>query len=289
MTTAADRPGLVERAIRRDRLIVVSALGVVIGLAWFWIFSGAGTGMNAWDMSRFALFPHVSGAAMFGGVVPDAGMSGMAPASGWTLRYFATVTLMWWVMMAAMMLPAAAPMVLLHARTLRHARRQGRVTTEPAPTIWFVLGYLAVWLGFSCLAAGLQYTLARAGLISAMMMWSESRWLSAGLLALAAAFQFSPLKRACLSACRSPVQFLSERWRAGRIGAARMGIAHGTFCLGCCWALMLLLFVGGAMNLVWIAALGGLALTERLAPRGHQTVWGSGIVLAVWAAATLLV
>jgi predicted metal-binding membrane protein len=180
-------------------------------------------------------------------------------------------------------------LVLLYGRTVRRGQRLGQIAQGHVPVEWMLAGYLSVWLAFSVLAAGLQTALAASGLISGMMLWSESRWLSAGLLALAAVFQMTPLKRTCLSACRQPVAYLSGCWRPGRRGALHMGLIHGADCLGCCWALMLLLFVGGAMNLIWIAALGGLVLIERLAPFGPRSLPVTAGILALWAGVTLLV
>ena len=134
----------------------------------------------------------------------------------------------------------------------------------------------------------LQAALQPAGLLSAMMLWSKSALLSAAILAAAGLYQLSPLKRVCLAQCRSPVQFLARHWRPGRSGAFMIGFRHGAFCVGCCWTLMALLFVGGVMNLVWIALLTLLVLTEKLAPAGEAIGKATGVVLLVWAGATLL-
>ncbi len=275
-----DGPALSERLVQQDQALTVAALVALTVLSWLWLIGGAGLGMSAAEMTQFALFPHTAHAPA---------MPGMdAPAAlGWAGLVLGT--LMWWVMMAAMMVPAAAPLILLYARTVRRGQRLGQIAPHPVPAAWMLSGYLVVWLGFSVLAAGIQLGLARLGLVSDMMLWSQSRWLSAGLLVLAAMVQLSPLKRTCLAACRSPVAFLSRQWQPGRRGAVRMGLRHGADCLGCCWALMLLLFVGGAMNLLWVAALGGLVLIERQAPFGVRTLPVTAGVLALWAMATLLV
>jgi predicted metal-binding membrane protein len=187
---------------------------------------------------------------------------------------------MWWVMMIAMMLPSAVPFVLIHARV---AGRAG----EPASLSGaFLVGYLSNWLAFSVIAAGLQWVLEMTGLMHAAMMWSANRWLSAGLLICAGLYQLTPAKSVCLSHCRSPVHYLSSHWRAGHLGALRMGITHGTYCLGCCWLLMALLFVGGAMNLLWIAGLSIVVLIEKLIPAG---VWFSRLLGAALIAAGALV
>lgn len=259
---------------RRDSLLTIGALAALFVLSWLWLLGGAGLGMSAIDMTRILLFPHR---------MVSADMPGMAVAG------FLASLFMWWVMMVAMMLPASTPLILLYGRTVRRGQRLGQIAAGPVPTVWMLAGYLAVWFGFAVLAAGLQSALSAAGLISDMMLWSESRWLSAGLLALAALFQLSPHKRACLTACRQPVAYLARLWRPGRFGALRMGLSHGAVCVGCCWGLMLLLFVGGAMNFLWIAALGGLVLVERLAPLGDRTLALTSALLLLWSAATLMV
>lgn len=278
--TAGSRDALTERLVRQEQALVLVALAVVTLVAWLWLLAGAGLGMDWSEMTRAALFPHAA---------PVAAMPGMDAPAAMDWACFCLIAFMWWVMMAAMMVPASAPMILLHARTIRRGQRLGQITDGSAQSAWMLGGYLAVWLGFALAASALQVGLATAGLISRMMLWSQSCWLSAGLLALAAGFQLSPLKRTCLAACRSPVAFLSRHWQAGRWGALRMGLRHGAECLGCCWALMLLLFVGGAMNLFWIAALGGLVLIERLAPFGPRTLPVTAGILGVWSLATLLV
>jgi predicted metal-binding membrane protein len=182
------------------------------------------------------------------------------PMSDWSAENWLAVFIMWAVMMAAMMLPAAMPMVSVFG-TLNKSRG------EASRTIAFVAGYLALWTAFAAAATAAQWTLLTNGLLSPMIV-SMSPALSAALLVIAGAFQFTPLKHACLRACRSPLGFLLTDWRDGLWGAARMGARHGLYCLGCCWALMALLFVGGAMNLLWIAALTLLVAMEKLAPKG---------------------
>jgi predicted metal-binding membrane protein len=171
-------------------------------------------------------------------------------------------------MMIAMMIPSAAPMILLYARVFRHGQARGQIAASLVPTGAFAAGYLVCWLGFSALATALQYTLEQAALVHGMWMWSTSRWLTAGLFVAAGLFQLTPVKAACLEHCRAPAAFLSRHWRPGRLGAFRLGLVHGAYCLGCCWALMLLLFAAGIMNLVWIAGLAILVLLEKLAPFG---------------------
>jgi predicted metal-binding membrane protein len=189
------------------------------------------------------------------------------------------MAVMWWVMMIAMMVPSAAPMVLLYARVQRYNLRHSETTGAAVPTAAFLVGYLLAWLLFSLLATALQWGLEQAALVHGMLMWSTSATLSGILLVAAGLYQFSPLKGTCLSHCRSPAAFLSRHWRRGRSGALRMGLEHGCFCVGCCWFLMLLLFVGGIMNLVWIAALTLLVLLEKLLPRGAWVARASGCLM----------
>jgi predicted metal-binding membrane protein len=198
-----------------------------------------------------------------------------------------TVILMWWVMMIAMMTPSAAPLVLLYRRVLRHhAAIEARSTI---PSLFLLAGYLTAWLAFSICAASLQKVLQPTGLISEMMLWSKSAPLSAIVLAAAGVYQFSPLKRACLTQCRSPVNFLTAHWRPGVAGSFLLGMRHGIYCVGCCWLLMALLFVGGIMNLIWIAALSLIVFVEKILPGGERVGRVLGVVLIAWAGVTLLV
>ena len=195
---------------------------------------------------------------------------------------------MWWIMMIAMMLPSAAPMVLLYARVQRHNWKRAGVVDALAPTMTFVAGYLLSWLLFSLLATSLQWALERLGLVHSMMMWSNSHVLSGLFLVVAGVYQFSALKGACLSHCRSPAGFLSRHWRSGRLGALCLGWLHGLYCVGCCWVLMLLLFVGGIMNVLWIAGIALLVLLEKLVPRGELVARLSGVAMILAGAWLLL-
>jgi predicted metal-binding membrane protein len=196
---------------------------------------------------------------------------------------------MWWIMMIAMMTPSATPTILLYARVYRHALVQGQIQDKLAPTGAFAAGYLLVWLGFAAAAATLHWALERTGLVSGMMMGSQSRLLSGVVLITAGVYQLSPLKNICLAHCRTPTSFLSRHWRPRALGALRLGAMHGGYCVGCCWLLMALLFVGGVMNLTWIAALAILVLVEKVLPPGQWVGRGVGIALIVWGVATLVV
>jgi predicted metal-binding membrane protein len=188
---------------------------------------------------------------------------------------------MWAVMMVAMMSPSAAPAILLFDRMSRQRRAAGHPAT---PTAVFVAGYFAIWTLFSAGAALLQLFLHRALLLTPTGA-SVSRTLAAGLLIAAGLYQWSPLKQACLSVCQSPLGLFTARWREGAGGAFRMGLFHGLKCVGCCWLVMLLLFVAGVMNLLWVAALAVVVLLERIAPSSRLPARLAGtmfLAVGVW-------
>jgi len=206
----------------------------------------------------------------------------------WTPGYALLMFSMWWLMMIAMMLPSAAPMVLLHAAVTRKGLARANDAGPNAPshrlhstTTAFIAGYLAMWGAFSLVAVVAQWALERGELLSAMMM-STSRFLGSGLLLAAGVWQLTPFKTVCLRHCRSPISFLSTHWHPGVGGAFRMGIEHGVFCLGCCWFLMALLFYGGVMNLIWIIGLALLVLAEKMMPTGVAFGRVTGLLLITW-------
>jgi predicted metal-binding membrane protein len=205
-----------------------------------------------------------------------AGLGGMAANA--MHPPLAALVAMWWLMMIAMMLPSAAPAALLYGRVRAIRIRDGQV----APTGVFLAGYLGVWLLFSICAALAQQFLAGSSMAPVDPRASSAILIAAGL------YQLSPLKTACLRQCRSPAQFLSREWRPGIAGALRLGILHGTQCLGCCWMLMALLFVGGVMNFAWIAALTLIVGVEKLAPRGDVIGRLAGLALIAWGSLRLL-
>jgi predicted metal-binding membrane protein len=182
------------------------------------------------------------------------------------------------------MLPSAAPMVLFFDTIAARQRQQGQPAVATAA---FVAGYLAVWFGFSVVATALQYALEQALLMS-MQMRTTSTLLAGAILLAAGFYQLTPLKQACLRHCRSPLDFVLNRWRKGTMGAFAMGCEHGAWCLGCCWVLMALLFVGGVMSLVWIAALTLYVLAEKTLPASHWLSRLAGVGLAGWGAATIV-
>jgi predicted metal-binding membrane protein len=263
----------VEAALRRQRAVTIAALALLTLFAWAWLLTGAGMGMA--PHAALQLFPAAPPPTM-----PD--MPGMAmpmAPTAWTTGQLLLAVSMWWVMMVAMMLPAAAPVILLYAQAAPAQALAIRPSTGA-----FVAGYLGIWGGFSLLAALAQDALQSWGFLSSMTMDSTARWLSAAVLIAAGLYQLSPLKEACLAHCRSPASFLSGHYRPGPLGALRMGAIHGAFCLGCCWLLMALLFVGGVMNLAWIALLSLLVAGEKLLPGGRLLGLAAGLAFIVWGA-----
>lgn len=189
----------------------------------------------------------------------------------WTGITVALMLIMWWVMMV----PSAAPTILIYARV----QRQKLPDVSPVlRTMLFTLGYVAVWLGFSLVATISQWGLSEIALLSQTMV-STSGYLAAALFALAGLYQLTPLKQACLVRCRSPIQFLSTYWKQGDVGAVRMGLHHGSYCVGCCWLLMGLLFFGGVMNLLWVAAIAVFVLLEKVVPHGLWLSRVSGVLM----------
>lgn len=260
---------------------MIAALAVLCGLAWLYILSGAQLGSG---MREAAGLPLHAGAAA--GRDPGMPMAAMGMGMGsWDAGTWALVIAMWSAMMVAMMIPSAAPAMLLYDRISLQPRSSDGDRATLAPTWAFASGYLLMWLGFACLAAILQWALEQAGFVSALTMGSANRWFSGGLLVAAGLYQLSPLKRLCLLHCRSPGHFFTRHWRAGIGGAVRLGAMHGAFCIGCCWVLMLLLFVGGVMDLVWIAALACLILLEKTLPWEPWPGRLAGMGLVAWGVA----
>ena len=252
---------------------MIGALGIVVLSSWTYLLSGAGTGMSESEMS--SLDSALGSARPMGEP-----MSVMATPARWDLEYAGMMVGMWWLMMIAMMVPSAAPMILLYAGIARRQREEG--SDVLLPTGIFAWGYLAVWGVFSVIATALQWGFEAAGILSPVIMTPTSLLFAAAILVAAGFYQLSPAKRACLSHCRGPIQFLMSHWRPGRWGAVRMGVVHGLYCLGCCWALMALLFVGGVMNLYWIGGLAILILLEKTIPAGDTLRKVTGALLMLW-------
>ena len=250
--------------LRRERWLIGLCLALAAGLAWWWLLGQAA------DMR--------SAAAM--AAMP--GMAAAEPPRFWS--YVPPAALMWSLMMVAMMLPSVTPMVLLYARFAGQAAPRRGVL---APTTALAGAYLLVWGGFSAAAALAQFALVKLGAVSATALTLGDRRVAAALLLAAGAYQLSPAKDYCLKACRAPLFFIMRLWRPGWRGAARIGLHHGLHCLGCCWLVMALLFVGGVMSLVWIAALAVLVLAEKVSPLGGWVARAAGVV-ALTAGAALL-
>ncbi len=258
----------IESAVKRDRVIVLGALLTVMALSWAYVLAGAGMNMSAFEMTRMTS--------------RTGGMDMMMPAA-WDIGYAGPMFVMWWVMMIAMMLPSAAPMVLLFAAMSCKQKEKGNPFV---PTSLFASAYLVAWACFSIVAVGLQWGLETTALLSPMLV-SASTVLGGILLIVAGVYQLTPLKRACLKHCRSPLQFILTHWRNGARGAFLMGIEHGVFCVGCCWFLMGLLFFGGIMNLYWIVGLAVFVLLEKTISMGHWLGKVVGVALIGWGMAVL--
>jgi predicted metal-binding membrane protein len=245
--------------------LIAAALALLVAAAWSYLVL-LSRQMGA-EMPAMASMP---------------GMPGMGQSStgGTALRSFALATLMWWTMMAGMMVPSAAPMILLFGNV---QRRQLASESPRLRVALFTAGYLASWGVFSLFAAGLQGIFTQTGLLASMDLRVAAP-VGAAFVALAGAYQLTPLKNVCLRGCRSPAEFLSSHWRRGSAGALRMGVEHGVYCVGCCWLLMGLLFVVGVMNLFWVAVIAVVVLLEKLVPYGEVMAKIGGITLLLLAA-----
>jgi predicted metal-binding membrane protein len=255
---------LLFRLLRNHRAVVLGALATVIAAAWGYLLLGAGIEMEMMGMG---------GGQMM--VIPPE----------WSLPYAVLISVMWVTMMVAMMLPSAVPTVLLVSAIAED--RLANSNLVPATAMLFASGYLLVWCVFSLAATVLQWGLDRLGLLSETMAIGNAILASTVLIA-AGVYQWTPLKDACLRHCRSPTEFLIRHWHRGTFGAVRIGIRHGFFCLGCCWMLMTLLFVGGLMNFAWVGAIALLVLLEKILPWGGWMSRLAGVILVIWGAANLI-
>jgi predicted metal-binding membrane protein len=246
----------------RDQAIVLASLGAITALAWLYLVDMAG---EMSDMADMVGMPDME---------TMAGMALVTPYARWGVGDVAVAATMWIVMMAGMMLPSAAPMIMLFAAA---ERRRGTAPLLAAPI--FALGYLVIWAGFSVAALTAQGLLLRFGLFAPEMKVT-SGFLGGAVFVAAGLYEWSPLKERCLALCRSPLGFIAGHWRPGVTGALRMGLAHGAYCLGCCWVLMLLLFVGGVMNLLWVAALAALVLLQKIVPGARRVSRATGLAMA---------
>jgi predicted metal-binding membrane protein len=249
---------IIDRLLLRDRAIVLAGLVVIAGLVAAYTVAGIGEGRSALEMTTMA-------SDML-----------MTPAV-WTPGYALLVFLMWWTMMIAMMLPSAAPTVLLYAAI---KRRRADVDNPLSLTAAFLSGFVVLWGLFSLLATALQWSLELTGLLSPMLSIT-SRPLSALILVMAAVYQFTPIKHACLTHCQHPIRFLTRGAGPGLPGAWWLGVRHGVYCASCCLFLMSLLFVGGIMNIYWIGGLALYILLEKLLPDGRRMSYLAGVVLLI--------
>ena len=243
---------------RRDFLAIGISLGGITLLSWLYLYSMASS--MSMPMGAMQIQP-------------------------WSAHYFLMMFLMWAIMMVGMMLPSVAPTVLIYAAI---ARKAATGNTPVAPTGAFISGYVVIWIVFSLFATTAQWALDQAALLSPMMV-SNSVGLGAVLIVTAGIYQWLPIKDKCLQQCRSPVDFITSHWQKGMTGAFRMGLSHGMFCLGCCWVLMSLLFVGGVMNLLWIAAITLFVLLEKILPLGDAGGRVMGLIMIATGAIIALV
>lgn len=252
-----------EAVLRRDRLIVATALGAILVLAWaYLLWLAADMDMDGMDMRGFRMVP--------------AGIGMMAPATApWSAVEFAFVFVMWAVMMIGMMAPSAAPMILMYARVVRQRKETGKPF---AATGWFGAGYVLAWAGFSLAATIVQWFLERQALLDERMA-SANMFLGSAVLIAAGIYQWTPIKNACLAQCQTPLGFLMSHggFRSDVRGCLHLGFLHGIYCVGCCWVLMALLFVVGVMNVLWIAALALLVLLEKAARWGQSVARTAGV------------
>jgi predicted metal-binding membrane protein len=258
-----------EAILRKERLIVGGCLTVMTLIAWWYLFHTRAAMSNM----------NMPGMDMSGMIMPE--------SQQWGTMGVLLLFVMWAVMMVAMMVPSAAPMVLAFLDVNQRRQAAGR---QFVPVGIFLAGYLAIWTAYSAVATLAQWGLHKAALLSPAMA-ATSPVLNGGLLIVAGIFQWTPLKHMCLKGCRSPLSFLMSEWRDGKAGAFLMGLRHGSYCAGCCWVLMALLFVAGVMNLLWVALIALFVLAEKSLPRGDLlgnvagvalVAAGVGLIARVW-------
>ncbi len=240
---------MLEAVLKRDRAVVLGGLIGLSALAWSYM------AYLALDMEPMEM--------------------AMPQMQAWGELDLILLFVMWAVMMVAMMVPSASPLILIIVAVNR--KRQERENPIVSTTV-FLMGYLLVWSGFSALATLTQWGLHNAALLSPMMV-STSHVFGGALMLAAGIFQWTPLKHACLMHCRSPIGFIMNHWREGKMGSLIMGLEHGSYCVGCCWILMALLFVAGVMNLLWVATIAAFVLAEKVLPRGDVVGHVAGVVL----------
>jgi len=256
----------IESLLKRDRRIVLASVAALTLLAWIYLLHLAGNMKMAAPMPDMSKMPDVS-----------------PMLRSWTVTDFTLIFVMWAVMMVGMMTPSATPMVLIYARVARLAATNGKPL---ASTSWFAAGYLLSWTAFSLVASAAQGLLERFAWITPMMV-AASNEIGGVVLIAAGIYQFSSLKYSCLSHCQSPFAFVQARggFKPGLWNALQLGFRHGIYCVGCCWAVMLLLFAVGVMNIFWIAAIAVFVLIERTIPAGRWIAGVSGtglVVTGIW-------
>lgn len=243
-----------EQLFQKERFLILSALFVICALSWGYIVY-LYRQMEVMDMN--ALF------------------FAMPMTPEWTWTDFGLLFLMWLVMMIAMMTPSVTPLLLIYAAVNRNRRQQQNPYTSPA---YLLMGYFLVWAAFSLFATILQWLLQQVSLLNPDME-TTSKVLGGIILIGAGIFQFTPFKHRCLSYCRTPLNFLQQHWQEGKRGALQMGMKNGLYCLGCCWILMIVLFVAGIMNLLWIALIALFVLLEKVLPAAKPVSLVAGAVL----------
>ncbi len=237
-----------SRPISGQAIVILAGLAAIVALCWWYLFEmAAGMGMMA--------------------------LGDMVAFKTWTVPYFFMMLVMWSVMMVAMMIPSATPMIMLYRRVAVKNRQAGALLG----VLLFAGGYVVIWTGFSALATAMQWALEQVALLNPMMR-SQSLVFSGAVLLIAGLYQWSPWKRACLRHCRGPIFFITQQWRPGPGGAFRMGLVHGAYCVGCCSTLMALLFVGGVMDLTVVALIAIVVLLEKVLPGGEQLAKALGVL-----------
>jgi predicted metal-binding membrane protein len=262
--------GALEQALRRDRALVIFAIASLTLLAWlylWWLAAGMDGSMVMDSTSMDSM--EMEGVGQVAGPVLEP----------WSAADFGFTFAMWAVMMVGMMAPSVAPIILLYARVAQQAADRGQPF---ASTTWFAAGYFAAWSAFGFFATLTQWLLEGAALLTPMMA-TNSALLGGGVLVAAGLYQWTPMKGACLSQCQSPLSFIQRHggFRAAPAASLGLGARHGLYCVGCCWALMALLFVGGIMNLLWIAGISLLVLLEKVVSRGTWLSRAAGVVAVV--------
>lgn len=250
----------ITRLLQYNRVLVLAGLAGITAISWAYLLNRVGAG--GMDMEMEMSQPRMQ---------------------AWRAVDFLLNFEMWWVMMIGMMVPSAAPMILTYD-TLHQKRHAGKAAL--LPSAMFLLGYLFLWGLFSATATAAEWALASAALLSPQLT-STSPALSGALLLAVGAFQWSPLKHACLRHCRTPLSFLLNEWREGALGALTMGLRHGYYCVGCCSLLMTLLFVAGIMNLLWVAVIASFVLIEKVVPAYSGISRAAGVIMAAWGVALI--